>query len=590
MLLTTILRCRSTHRITYRMASSAAQAAPVESNGFKKRPHGQNHKFKNKKHKKVETAVQQGSNDEVLLYDVQALLKRFSIRKGSSPAPLEENGTERTASSSSLPDPQSEISLKVSEISSTGDGLAFDDQTQHTYVVPFTVPGDRVTAKVVRHMTQDGYSLTDLIKVDEPSEKRNDSLIGCKYFAKCSGCQFQMMSYNDQLEHKKTIVEKAYKNFSSLEPRLVPAVGDTIGSPLQYSYRTKLTPHFDGPPGGRRDRRHGIKPTWTEVPPIGFMLKGTRHTIDIEDCPIGTDTVRLGMKSERARVTRDIDTYKRGATLLLREDTRRIPKTTPEGKPSTAIEAVKEDPEVIVEDFDKYIHAKSCITSQTATSTEYVDDFIFENPAGAFFQNNNSILPTFTQYIRDHILPKDPDLAKPQLSYLIDAYSGSGLFTITLSQMFKKSIGIDISSSSIQFATSNARLNNLPADQASFMAADAGALFANVTFPAAETVVVIDPPRKGCDENFLSQLVRFGPERVVYVSCNVHTQARDVGMLVGGMESVNQGKGIYEIESLRGFDFFPQTGHVEGVAVLRKKAVADVSEVAGEGVEKEAGT
>ena len=104
------------------------------------------------------------------------------------------------------------------------------------------------------------------------------------------------------------------------------------------------------------------------------------------------------------------------------------------------------------------------------------------------------------------------------------------------------------------------------------MAGDADALFAKVTFPAAETVVVIDPPRKGCDENFLRQLVQFGPERVVYVSCNVHTQARDVGMLVGGMASVNEGKGIYEIESLRGLAVFPQTGHVEGVAVLRKKA------------------
>ncbi|KAH0396873.1 hypothetical protein KCU89_g8862, partial [Aureobasidium melanogenum] len=64
---------------------------------------------------------------------------------------------------------------------------------------------------------------------------------------------------------------------------------------------------------------------------------------------------------------------------------------------------------------------------------------------------------------------------------------------------------------------------------------------------------------------------QFGPERVCYVSCNVHTQARDVGVLVGGLAGVNGGKGLYEIESLRGFDFFPQTGHVEGVAFLRKK-------------------
>ncbi len=89
--------------------------------------------------------------------------------------------------------------------------------------------------------------------------------------------------------------------------------------------------------------------------------------------------------------------------------------------------------------------------------------------------------------------------------------------------------------------------------------------------------MVIDPPRKGCDESFLTQLLKFGPKRVVYVSCNVHTQARDVGLLVRGMERA--GKTRYEIESLRGFDFFPQTGHVEGVAVLNRVEEA-VEEVA----------
>ena len=87
---------------------------------------------------------------------------------------------------------------------------------------------------------------------------------------------------------------------------------------------------------------------------------------------------------------------------------------------------------------------------------------------------------------------------------------------------------------------------------------------------------MIDPPRKGCDEPFLRQLVRYGPARIVYVSCNVHTQARDVGVLVGGMNGVDGGMGVgqgcYEIESVTGFDFFPQTSHVEGVAVLRRKA------------------
>lgn len=559
------------------MSTSATTTGQGGSNGYKKRPFGQNYRFKNsnKKHKRDEKQVKQGSNDEVLLFDVQALLKRCTLKE----EPAETSPEKPDRIPKSLPETFTEIELTIDEISSTGDGLAYDEDTRQVYVVPFSVPGDRVTAKVIRHLVQERYSVTDFVKVISPGEKRDDSLINCKYFSTCSGCQFQMLSYDDQLVHKKSIVEKAYKNFSGLDSSLVPNIGDTIGSPLQYGYRTKLTPHFDGPPGGRGDRRHGVKPTWKEIPPIGFMLKGTRHTIDIEDCPIGTDAVRLGMKSERKRVNDELDTYQRGATLLLRENTTRIPKIDAEGAPNAAVEEAQQDPNVVVEDFETYIHAKSCTTNPKAKTTEYVSDFMFQNPAGAFFQNNNSILPPFTQYVRDHILPPNPDPSKPAVSYFIDAYSGSGLFTITLSSLFKRSIGIDISAQSIEFAATNAQLNKLPKDQASFLAADAGNLFQKVTFPAEETVVVIDPPRKGCDDNFLSQLVKFGPERVIYVSCNVHTQARDVGLLVGGMPGINGGKGVYELESLRGFDFFPQTGHVEGVAVLKKKIVsADVDD------------
>jgi tRNA (uracil-5-)-methyltransferase len=297
------------------------------------------------------------------------------------------------------------------------------------------------------------------------------------------------------------------------------------------------------------------------------MKKGTRVTIDIEDCPIGTEAVRNGNKRERKRVADQINTYKKGATLLLRESTQRLS--------SAAYDASNEsDPDAVIEQRGAHVHRKTCVTDPNAKTTEYIDDFHFVNPAGSFFQNNNSILPVFTQYIRDHILPRSPG---HNITHLIDAYSGSGLFTITLSALFKTSLGIDISSSSIQSATTNARLNNLPESSTRFIAADAAALFSAIESPASETVVMIDPPRKGCDESFLRQLIEYGPARVVYVSCNVHTQARDIGVLVGGMAGVDggfgKGEGCYEIESLRGFDFFPQTGHVEGVAVLRRKHV-----------------
>ncbi|KAF3043405.1 tRNA(m5U54)methyltransferase [Didymella heteroderae] len=552
------------------MASSADNVAPIESNGAKRQfetplrteeESRGSYRFKNKRMKNGHAMSSQilktnGTTEEILLEDVTALIKKFNLER------------EGKHVSTQLPEKFSEIEVTIKELSSTGDGLGFQQgsDSDQVYAVPFTAPGDTVTAKIFKHFEKEKYSMADFVKVSKPSPHRDQSLIKCPYFSQCSGCQFQMLPYDYQLQHKKSIVERAYKNFSNLSPELIPAIGDTIGSPLQYGYRTKLTPHFDGPPDSRRsDGRNGIRRTFKEVPPIGFMKKGTRITMDIEDCPIGTEAVRAGNKRERKKVVDTLSSYHKGATILLRENTQRIPKAE--------YNVEKEDPDAVDEDLGDHVHRKTCVTDPNARTTEYIDDFRFINPAGSFFQNNNSILPPFTNYIREHILPKE---AGHKIKYLIDAYSGSGLFTITLSSLFTSSLGIDVSSSSIQSATENAEINGLTPDRARFIAADAAKLFANITTPADETVVMLDPPRKGCDESFLRQLVQYGPARVVYVSCNVHTQARDVGVLVGGMKDVDggcgMGKGCYEMESLRGFDFFPQTGHVEGVAVLRRKA------------------
>lgn len=552
---------RSFTSLTPRAAIHMAQKRPLDGrrNGWKK----------NKKQKK--SATKEGTNEDVLLADVRRLLEKTEISKEDR----------------SLPEQQTEVELKIKELSSTGDGLAEKDG--QVYVVPFTAPGDTVQAKVYKHMQEELYSLTDFIKVTEPSTHRSETP-RCKYFSRCSGCQFQHLPYSYQLAHKRSVVEKAYQNFSNLPASSVPEVGETIGSPLQYGYRTKLTPHFNGPPMGRKDKRAGKKVTWPEVPPIGFMVKGTRKTLDIEDCPIGTDAVRLGMASERKRVSENIDNYQRGATLLLRESTERVAMPTSEANGKHSNTTLEDG--VVIEDRGTHIHRKTCITDHKATSTEYIDDFRFDSPAGAFFQNNNSILPLVTQYIRDNILgPTEhkSDAAEPRIKNLVDAYSGSGFFTINLSTLFTNSIGIDISADSIVSATRNAELNNLPPSSTKFIAADASDLFASLDtdkFKPEETVVVLDPPRKGCGEDFIRQLAKFGPARICYVSCNVHTQARDVGWLVGGFEKDGESTvGLYEIESLRGFDFFPQTGHVEGVAFLKKKSSVNAAKE--DGREKE---
>lgn len=484
---------------------------------------------RHKKQRKVKPK-KEGGADETLEMDVRLLLESQPATTPAAAEATVDSTAEPTAPAATpeLPLPFTTIELEILELSSGGDGLGLHDG--RAYVVPFTLPGDRVSAKIIRHT--DTHSVTDFLAVVRASPDRDDSLVGCKYFATCSGCQLQMLPYEKQLDHKKRVIERAYAHFASMPAGVLPPVGPTIGSPMQYNYRTKLTPHFDGP------RHGGFKPADLESPPtIGFNVKGRRVVLDIEDCPIAVPSVRAGIKEQREYVHKNLLTYKRGATILLRESTRRTPDDT---------------------DLSKFTEEKLYITDSNATSTEFIDEYKFTSPAGAFFQNNNSILPTFTAYIRENLTL--PDAVAPP-KYLVDAYCGSGLFTVTCGKSVQKAIGVDISADSIKFAERNAAANGIT--NASFIAGNAEMIFADIDFPGAETSCIIDPPRKGCDHQFLDQLLDFRPKRIIYVSCNVHTQARDMEYILKN----ERGRG-YRVDSVRGFDFFPQTHHVESVAVL----------------------
>ena len=574
-----------------------------------------------------------GSHEEILATEVRQMLALAPVQSEEPTLSGKVNGEQLADNSmeEELPERHTEVKVEITELSSTGDGLGRlrNSTSRRVYVVPFSAPGDTALARVRFHENtyfpknqhsqvrsqNPPYTNTDLIRILQPSSARDDSLIKCRYFTQCSGCQFQHLPYQSQLTHKRSVIQKAYANFSSLPASAVPEVDETVSSPLQYGYRTKLTPHFDGPQGGRRAARRGETPRFEEVPPIGFMRKGTRKTMDIEECPIATEALNRGIIRERKVVAENLSSFKRGKTILLRESTRRVSRDAASG------ETKKADVEgAVVDDRGECVEVRTCVSDNNAYTTEYVDEFIFRNQANAFFQNNNSILPKFTAYIRDNTLAPSQPSGQPanadgdaqaetcNIRNLIDAYCGSGLFTIALSPLFHRSIGVDISEQSVSSARENLLLNKLGASEAenggghgrntTFTTAQASAIFAAVpeTFAPRQTVVLIDPPRKGCDEAFLRQLLSFEPERVMYVSCNVHTQARDVGWILRGGEvdelkrgdvgverhGVGKGaerekgateelKGDYEIESLRGFDFFPQTGHVESVAVLRRR-------------------
>ncbi|KAF7969730.1 hypothetical protein HWV62_26078 [Athelia sp. TMB] len=484
------------------------------------------------------------SNEDVLWHDVESVLGKDVVDAAL------EAGTEYEAPFEF----REEVEVEVHSLSSNGDGLALAAAPRQHWVVivPHALPGEKVRARIYRSSRL--HSVADLVSVDVPNpEMRDMNRVKCKYFGKCAGCQYQMLSYDTQLDLKRTVVVKAYQNFSDIPEAAMPPVLGTIASPLQYNYRTKITPHFEAPPkkaqkaGRPAEEAETSQPDWLK---IGFNQVGKRITMDIEDCPIATPVLTQAYGPMRENIIKNIYSYKKGVSLLLRDS---IDMTTPDTSVAT------EEPHV-------------CITDHRATVRERVGDMLFEYTGGSFFQNNNSVLVPLTDYVRDAIIsPLSPGTSQSPPTHLVDAYCGAGLFAIMLSPHFSTIAGIELSSDSIASATRNATLNHIPATKCTFRAGDAAAIFAAVPdFPPSETALIIDPPRKGSDENFIDQLVSFGARTVVYVSCNVHTQARDVGMILRKSEErAGQDGQRYKLESIRGFDLFPQTAHVESVAVLR---------------------
>jgi len=404
-------------------------------------------------------------------------------------------------------------------------------------MVPFTLPGERVRARVFRN--QKNFSEADLLEVIRPSPQR--VVPQCPLFGRCGGCQYQHLDYAAQLQWKQRQVEELLQHMAGVTFPVAPVVP----SPREYGYRSKITPHFaglrKGSPStmlragkgqgagieeqGRGGKEQGGPSTslgadrGQEVPAIGFLRQGTRFDIvDVPQCPIATPEINARLTEVRADTQRRLAAgeFVRGATLLLRQ--------AEEG---------------VVTDYDAVIHEK-------------VDGLRLHFLARDFFQNNPFILPAFTQYVKR-------EAAGDGARYLVDAYCGSGLFALTAADAFERVEGIEISESSVRFARENAESNGIA--NAGFRVGTAAAIFGGLIFSSDDTAVVIDPPRRGCDEDFLRQLFAFGPRTVVYVSCDPATQMRDLrGFLESG----------YELRAVQPFDLFPQTRHLECVMTLAR--------------------
>jgi tRNA/tmRNA/rRNA uracil-C5-methylase (TrmA/RlmC/RlmD family) len=317
----------------------------------------------------------------------------------------------------------------------------------------------------------------------------------CPRYGICGGCQYQHISYPRQLELKQGQLREIYRRIAGISVEPQP----TIPSPKLYGYRTKITPHY-------RPRRPGQQ-EW----PIGFLAAGRPQLVDIPDCPIASDAINAALPSIRAQALAKADNVKREGTLLLRE----------------SIEGV-------LSDFRQM-------------ATEEVAGVKYRFVAGEFFQVNRSILPLLVAEVMGELKGE----------FLVDAYCGVGFFALQAAARCQRVLGVELSASAIALAKENATLNGV--GNVEFVAASAEKIFAQVSFPADRTTVIMDPPRAGASEDFLRQLIALRPARVIYVACDPATQARDVKILL---------EAGFRLERLRAADLFPQTRHIEAIAVL----------------------
>ncbi len=342
---------------------------------------------------------------------------------------------------------------------------------------------------------QKNYSEADCLEVLTPSPDRVKP--NCSLFGICGGCQYQSVKYSTQLEWKRRQVNDSFTRIGGLNV----IVKEVVASPKEYGYRSKLTPHYE-------------KAVSDKPRKIGFLRFGSRKIIiDVPQCPIATENINEALPFARKELHKTHN-KKKGGTLLLRD--------TQEG----------------------------VITNPKDVASEKVGDLIFQFKAGEFFQNNPFILPKLVNYVIEQAMSDNADL-------LVDAYCGGGLFSLSAAKHFKEVLGIEISREGFEWARANASINRI--ENAEFFLGDASSIFSELDNKNGNISLVIDPPRRGCDKDFLKQAIDFQPQKIIYVSCDPATQARDAKILVDGG---------YNITDVQPFDLFPQTRHVENIVTF----------------------
>ncbi|MGB5237396.1 MAG: 23S rRNA (uracil(1939)-C(5))-methyltransferase RlmD [Flavobacteriaceae bacterium] len=398
----------------------------------------------------------------------------------------------------------------------------------------------------------------------------------CEHFGICGGCKWQHMGYEHQLYYKQKEIENNLRRIGHLEFSDPLPI---LGAPRQYEYRNKLEFSFS-------DNRWLTEEEISNSEKIvnrnalGFHIPGMWDKIlDINSCHLQespSNEIRLEIK--RFATEKGFAFFSpRGKTGLLR--TLMIRRTSI-GELMVLIQFFQDDAaarEILLNhisgsfpEIDSLLYvvnnkANDTIYDQEVVCfegkdhiTEKMEDLQFKITAKSFYQTNSE-----QAYVLYKVVKEFAGLTGHEIVF--DLYTGTGTIACFLARLAKRVVGIDFVEEAIEAATFNANSNNISNVQ--FYAGDMKDIFDDTFIEAHERpdVIITDPPREGMHKNVVHQLLKLGPPRIVYVSCNSATQARDLAMMTEK----------YEIKKMQPVDMFPQTHHVENVVLLEKRTLQE---------------
>ena len=464
------------------------------------------------------------------------------------------------------------VTVEITDIGVSGEGIGHVDG--YTLFIKDAVIGDVVEAKVMKAKKNYGYAR--LMKVITPSEYRVEPK--CAFARRCGGCQIQEMSYDRQLVFKDQKIRGNLERIGGFTKDQIDTVMQpVVGMEHPFGYRNKAQFPFGADKEGN--------------PITGFYAGRTHDIIANTDCALGVEKnkeiLEIILQYMRENKIKSYD-EKTGKGLIrhvlirygfktkeimvcLVVNGKRLPKAERliekliqiEGMTSITISPNTRRDNVIMGDSYEILWGQGYIT-------DYIGNVKYQISPLSFYQVN----PVQTEKLYRLAL-EYADLKGDETVW--DLYCGIGTISLFLAQKAKQVYGVEIVPQAIDDAKENAKINAI--DNAEFFVGKAEEVLPEYYAEyerehngktAHADVIVVDPPRKGCDETLLETIVKMQPEKVVYVSCDSATLARDLKYLCANG---------YEIRMCRGVDQFPQSVHVETVVLLSQQKPDDTIEI-----------